>query len=100
METEFNSNWYSTASTKEQAEFKIWLRSLLQERIVKVTFEKSDGSLREMKATLQSGVAILTESKTGRTKAVNPNVCSVWDTDANAWRSFRYDRIKEINFSV
>jgi len=35
-------------------------------------------------------------SETTRTKKPNDNVCSVWATDVNGWRSFRYDSVQTV----
>ena len=60
--------------------------------VCKVTFEKSDGTVREMNCTLHhSYVPELSEDL----NESNPDVVPVWDTDAGGWRSFRIDRIKE-----
>jgi hypothetical protein len=29
-----------------------------------------------------------------------PDVCVVWDCEKSSWRSFRYDRLKRIEFSL
>lgn len=65
---------------------------------VKVIFEKTDGTKREMLATLKEGLAVFTESKTGKVKKENPEVCAVYDLEANGWRSFRWDKL--IDFIV
>lgn len=75
------------------------LIELLRTNIVKVTFTKVDGTQRVMNCTLMSeyvpnaptssGQVLLQESES---KAV-----SVWDTDANAWRSFRIDSVKSVS---
>ena len=97
---ERDGSWYLTASQVEQQEFRDWVSGLLRTNNVDVEFYKTDGTLRKMSATLQSDVVVVTESKTGRTKKENPEVCSVWDTQAKGWRSFRWDRIKSVTFSI
>jgi len=29
-------------------------------------------------------------------RAINPEVCSVWDVNAQGWRSFRWDNVVEV----
>ena len=71
------------------------LKSKLQNEIATVTFEKADGTLREMRCTLQS--TFLPEQKEDRKeRAENEAVLAVWDIDNGGWRSFRMDSIKSI----
>lgn len=84
--------------------FRKWLNELLHEGIVSVTFRKTDGTTRVMKATLSSEMIPaqpLTESEEPKKeRKVNDAVMAVWDTEANGWRSFRLDRIISIQFSL
>ena len=69
----------------------------LHSRVCTVTFEKVNGDFREMKATLHPSYLpqpVVTE-EVQPVRKVNPDVCTVWDTEANGWRSFRFDSIKE-----
>lgn len=70
----------------------------LKSQHVKVTFEKVDGTIREMNCTLMASELpeqIDVEEYVSE-KRSNPEVLAVWDTDKNDWRSFRIDRIKEV----
>jgi len=79
-----------SAITKDDV--KLWL----SDSTAIVTFEKTDGSLREMNATLQpSYLPEVNEKSTKKPRKENPNVVAVWDVDKDAWRSFRIDSIKE-----
>lgn len=78
-------------------------RQELKERlgvgVVKIAFEKADGTLREMNATLDPQVLpepVASDEEINRNRAPNEEVQVVWDVDANGWRSFRWDRLKEI----
>lgn len=72
------------------------LSELLKNNVLTVTFTKVDGTERVMRCTLlpeymppeTAGKQLLNES-------VRNNI-SVWDVDANGWRSFRVDSIKSI----
>ncbi len=74
------------------------LKKYLHEGIVNVTFTKADGSERVMGCTLKEDIlpkpaAIpLNVMKS----SVNPDSIRVYDVDIQAWRSFRYDSVKEI----
>jgi len=94
-------NYYCQASESEREEFKRWVHGLLNEREVTVDFVKADGDLRSMKCTLSEPLGAkytMNEAKTP--KKPNPEVCVVWDTGKNAWRSFRWDRLKRIEFYI
>lgn len=71
------------------------VRNMLRNRVMEITFTKTDGTERVMKCTLQETV-IPQREDTGKTRAANPEVCSVWDVDKQAWRSFRWDSITRI----
>ena len=101
---------YQESSDEEKQVYRQWLKKILHTGVTTVTFVKSDGSLREMQATLDPvhvpssayqamTVGTITES-TKKPRAENDDVCKVWDTEAGAWRSFRYDRIKTISIHL
>ena len=75
------------------------LKELLTQGIVAVEFEKSDGTLRQMKATLQESflpTPVASDDEINRNRAPNEAIQVVWDTESNGWRSFRFDRLKSI----
>jgi hypothetical protein len=97
---------YQESTEQEKEQFRRWIKDVLQTGITTVEFIKSDGSLRTMKSTLDSVIipitsheAVITETIKRKTPE-NNEVCKVWDTEANAWRSFRYDRIKRISLEL
>jgi len=95
------AQYYVTASDEERAIFRNWVRGLLQEREITVDFEKATGEFRSMKCTLREDLGAkynMTESKNPRKP--NPDVCVVWDTGQQAWRSFRWDRMKRLQFDL
>jgi hypothetical protein len=74
------------------------LKQTLQKGVATVTFTKKDGSLREMKCTLNSEYLppqLLQEGDVSDRKE-NEDVLAVWDIDSNGWRSFRMDSIISI----
>ena len=64
----------------------------LLENIVTVEFTKVNGDYRKMECTLQQGY--LPESDKIN-KDESKTALSVWDINANGWRSFRWDSLKE-----
>mgnify|MGYP003345692690 CR=1 FL=1 len=99
---------YQESNDEEKQVYRQWLKKILHVGVTTVTFVKSDGSLREMRATLDpvyvpataypASDPVTESAKTHR--AENDDVCKVWDTEAGAWRSFRYDRIKTISIQL
>jgi len=66
------------------------LQHLLQKGAVKVSFTKADGSLRDMDCTLAS---YLMPETTQESNHPPGETFIVFDLDAEAWRSFRKDRV-------
>jgi hypothetical protein len=94
-------NYYCRASESERQIFKDWIKGLLQERAVIVDFVKADGDFRSMKCTLNESLGAKYTVKENTTpKKPNLDVCVVWDVNQGAWRSFRWDRIKRIQFDI
>ena len=86
-----------------------WLRELLSESVVKVTFTKKDGSERVMSCTLSENLipkAPIHVTNTNnpidfsKTRKINTEVQPVFDIEAQSWRSFRWDSIKQIDFAL
>jgi len=93
-----------------------WIRTLLDKQPITVTFTKADGTDRSMRCTLNGMFippqqkppmisitgrvdGLVTEAKRPRKepKEPDPAVIKVYDLEANAWRSFRMDRLKKIS---
>lgn len=70
------------------------VKTLLSKFNGKFTFQKADGSIREMDCTLQESV--VPETK-GNSRA-NTNSMVVFDTVSEGWRTVIYDKI--IDFKV
>ncbi len=74
--------------------------NILKEDIMVVTFLKLNGDKRVMTCTLKEDILPpakkdepLTQKKI---RAINEEVLTVWDTNANDWRAFRLDRVQNI----
>lgn len=95
-------NYYTNCSPAEQEYFRTWIQGLLKEQEVTVDFHKANGDFRSMKCTLNEslGAKYIKQNATERTRPLNPDVCVVWDTSQAAWRSFRWDRVKRIQFDL
>lgn len=92
-------NYYCQASNFEREQFKHWLTGILREQEVTVDFVKADGNFRSMKCTLSESCGAKYSGNESKKKS-NPDVCVVWDINRDAWRSFRWDRLKRIQFDL
>lgn len=82
------------SSSSKQLITKDELRQLIYKAgVVNITFTKSDGTERVLKATLHPEVVVPYEKKTARVKKDNPDVMAVWDMEAGSWRSVNVNRI-------
>jgi len=97
--------------------FRDWVRGLLDVAEITVTFVKADGTERDMRCTLDRDKippqppraanpakeapvdGIVRESKEV-TKPEESHTQKVFDLDAGAWRSFRYDRLKKVTATM
>lgn len=91
---------YETFTDEDKAKYRVWLTDMLKAGSVYVTFEKKDGTKREMRCTLKEDRVLSYDKKTERTKNVSDEVCPVFDLDKQEWRSFRYDSITEVRIEI
>lgn len=77
------------------------LKNLLEQNVLTVDFTKLDGDRRVMTCTLREDMkprATKTDAMSQKAvREVSDAVVSVWDVNAQGWRSFRYDRINSVN---
>lgn len=85
----------------ETAEGRDVIKDFLKTRACSVTFTKVDGTQRVMRCTLNGELieqnAKPYERKTDRHVAPNDNVQRVFDLEQNAWRSFRWDALVDVD---
>ena len=84
------------------SEGKKWLKEMLTENVVCVTFVKKDGNTRIMNCTLNSDkipAAPVTEG-VKKERKVSDDSIAVYDTEANGWRSFRFDSVTGVSFGT
>lgn len=82
----------------DSPEFRKWLVGLLQTEDCTISFTKADGTTRTMKCTLRKDVTEQYELKGGWKKTAD--ILAVWDLEENGWRSFRYDSLISVNFTL
>lgn len=67
-----------------------------------ITFEKADGTIREMRCTLMPKYlpAQKQVEENVSPRKENDAVLSVWDLDKDGWRSFRLDSVRDVSFEI
>ena len=97
--------------------FRDWMRGVLEVTEITVTFVKADGTLRDMRCTLDrdrippqpprelnkappDGTVREDREIAALVKPEENHTQKVFDLDAGAWRSFRYDRLKKVSATV
>lgn len=100
-------NYYTQSAEGERAEFRKFVEAVLHEGRATVEFTKADGTVRAMICTLSEDhgakynavteAATVTPGKPRRQPT--EHVRTVWDCQAGAWRSFRWDRLIKIGFT-
>ena len=116
---------YQEADKTGRHIFRDWVRSLLEVAEITVTFVKADGTLRDMRCTLdrdrippqppkpekpakeapvdglrQHGFLGEDREIEALIKPEENHTQKVFDLDASAWRSFRYDRLKKVTATM
>jgi len=98
---------YQEGSDADRQIIRDWVRNLLHSTAATVTFVKSDGTVRDMRCTLnwnsipldqQPKTVDLTESR--QRKQPSEDSLRVFDLDINKWRSFRFDRLQRITATI
>jgi hypothetical protein len=72
----------------------------LQNEIVELTFIKKDGSERIMTCTLAEQKIPAENMPKGTKRAKSDEAVAVFDLENNGWRSFRWDSLKNISFTL
>ena len=93
-------NIFST-ETKDGKNGRKWLLGLLETEIVEIEFTKKDGTDRVMKCTLQEdylpevdGVIVFEKDRWKK------DSLAVFDIEKEGWRSFRWDSVKAVRFTL
>ena len=82
--------------------FKCWLKGHLKYGPVTVVFTKKDGTERTMLCTTKTELVPQIEEspEPKREKKTNDDVMPVYDLESKAWKSFRWDSIKQVRFEL
>lgn len=100
--THTSENTFSkTLSEEDFVAFKTWIKSVLKIGATTVEFIKKDGTERKMLCTLDPELLreLVMEEK-GKPRKASEEALSVYDLEANAWRSFRYDSVKSVTLKI
>lgn len=89
-------------------EEKEYFKEVLRNVVVQVTFTKKDGTERKMKCTLKEDLlptgwpTDLISGTFANTKVrmVSEDALPVYDIEANGWRSFRWDSVTSVEWSL
>lgn len=75
------------------------LKNLLTQNVLTVDFTKLNGDKRVMTCTLREDIkpAVAKSDSQKAVRETSDAVVSVWDVNAQGWRSFRYERINSVD---
>ena len=102
---------YQEADDQVKEQIRSWVRGLLTNSEVTVTFTKADGTDRDMLCTLDhsripispakpvSVDGIVRESRKPK-KEPDPHSIRVFDLEKQEWRSFRFERLKKVTATL
>lgn len=77
-----------------------WLKMILRSEEVTILFTKKDGTERKMLCTLKEDKIPQEFAPKTENRAKSEDALAVFDLEKNSWRSFRFDSIKEVKFSI
>jgi hypothetical protein len=81
--------------------FRGWLKGVLTVQPATITFTKKDGTERVMNCTLRGDMLPVVEIKEDKApRKQNDSVLSVYDLDAQGWRSFTINAVKRVSFTM
>jgi hypothetical protein len=81
--------------------FSKWIKGVLITSDTTVTFTKKDGTERVMRCTLRPDMLPVQELKEDASpRKQSDTTMSVYDLDANGWRSFTIRAVKRVSFTI
>lgn len=87
----------SEIDTKDGRE---WLWSMLKSQEVTISFTKKDGTDRKMVCTLVESKIPSDKLPKNVKKSKSDAALAVFDVETQDWRSFRWDSVKKVEFSL
>ena len=77
-----------------------WLKSMLKSQEVTISFTKKDGTERKMICTLLESKIPAEKAPKNTGKAKSEDALAVFDVEKQDWRSFRWDSVTRVEFSL
>jgi hypothetical protein len=100
----------STLTDSEWEDIRLWLKAMLKEHVITVSFTKKDGTARIMVCTTNEALISkkIHVTNTGnpidfpttKPRAENLNTMSAYDLEKGDWRSFTLKSVKSITFNL
>lgn len=81
---------------QNQDNLRDWVRDLARRQVIEVTFTKVDGSTRVLRGTLQESAIPTDKAPKGNGRVENLDIVSLFDIEAQDWRSFRIDSLQKV----
>ena len=100
MTNDVKNTIYTEMSEKDQKQFRKWLRGVLKMHETTIIFTKKDGSERKMRCTLNENAIPSEKAPKNAGKSQSEDAIAVFDVEKSDWRSFRFDSVKKIEFSI
>lgn len=98
------ANVYEPASTYTDHDWDVfskWVKGVLITYTPTITFIKKDGTERVMRCTLRHDLLPAQEINEDRApRKYSDKVMSVYDVDAQGWRSFTINTVKRVEFAL
>lgn len=101
---------YQEADDVNKAIIRDWVKSLAQATEITVEFLKADGTVREMRCTLDfdripqdkqpQDVPVEKLLETKKRRQPDEHSLRVFDLDKGEWRSFRFDRLQKVGAEI
>jgi len=84
-------------------EFQEWLKGILREGVVTVTFTKKNGDERVMKCTLNGEQLPQIQkeaTEVSEVRQTSNTSLAVFDVEAQGWRAFKWESVKQVSFTI
>ena len=88
-----------TSLLKNMQKSKLTVREFLRNNVMTITFKKIDGSERVIVCTLNPSL-LPPRNLDAKTRKQNPDIIAVYDLEEEDWRSFRFDNLLDVSFSI
>ena len=91
---------FDDMKTFDTPEGREWIRGVLRMHETTITFTKKDGTERKMLCTLLKDKIPSEKAPKDAGKAKPEDAIAVFDLEKEDWRSFRWDSVKKVEFTL